>query len=120
MSSRPDFTGTFALYLRLLNDETVEDDGAYVEGDAGLVIVLVFFLLMYKFMWNSTTINNPIGIDTLIPARRKGVDGFSVETPGLMTDPVPNFQSSDSLKNACSPTVHKLCHNQAFCGICDA
>ncbi|GBN55410.1 hypothetical protein AVEN_141920-1 [Araneus ventricosus] len=36
-------------------------------------------------MWNSII---AIDIDTLIPARRKGVDGFSVETPGLLTDPV--------------------------------
>ncbi|GBM17233.1 hypothetical protein AVEN_223781-1 [Araneus ventricosus] len=31
---------------------------------------------------------------------RKGVDGFSVETPALLTDPVPISQSSDSLTDA--------------------
>ncbi|GBN10369.1 hypothetical protein AVEN_25564-1 [Araneus ventricosus] len=36
-------------------------------------------------------------IDILIPARRKGVEGFSVETPGLLTVPVPISPSSDSL-----------------------
>ncbi|GBM69729.1 hypothetical protein AVEN_171581-1 [Araneus ventricosus] len=45
--------------------------------------------------------------------RRKGVDGFSVETPGLVMDSIP-ISSSDSLTNAWAPTVHKLCHNQAF------
>ncbi|GBO39776.1 hypothetical protein AVEN_139516-1 [Araneus ventricosus] len=53
-------------------------------------------------------------------ARRKGVDGFSVETPGLLTDPVPISPSSDSLTDAWAPNVHKLCYNQAFCGLCDA
>ncbi|GBN87418.1 hypothetical protein AVEN_218633-1 [Araneus ventricosus] len=59
-------------------------------------------------------------LSQLIPARRKGVDGFSVETPGLLTDPVPISPSSDSLTDAWAPTVLKLCHNQAFCGLCDA
>ncbi|GBO40281.1 hypothetical protein AVEN_155867-1 [Araneus ventricosus] len=31
-----------------------------------------------------------------------------------------HLASSDSLTNAWAPTVHKLCHNQAFCGLCDA
>ncbi|GBN40790.1 hypothetical protein AVEN_161101-1 [Araneus ventricosus] len=53
-------------------------------------------------------------------ARRKGVDGTSVETPGLLMDPVPISPSSDSLTDALAPTVCKLCHNQAFCGLCDA
>ncbi|GBN30834.1 hypothetical protein AVEN_122278-1, partial [Araneus ventricosus] len=30
-----------------------------------------------------------IDIDTLIPEKRKGGDDFGVETPGLLTDPVP-------------------------------
>ncbi|GBL59714.1 hypothetical protein AVEN_134559-1, partial [Araneus ventricosus] len=46
--------------------------------------------------------------------RRKGVDGFSVETHGLLTDPVPISPSSDSLTDARAPTAHKLCHNQLF------
>ncbi|GBN90379.1 hypothetical protein AVEN_235141-1, partial [Araneus ventricosus] len=61
-----------------------------------------------------------IAIDTLIPGRRKGVDGFSVETPGLLTDPVPISLSSDSLTDAWASTVHKLYHNKTFCGLCDA
>ncbi|GBN44022.1 hypothetical protein AVEN_218014-1, partial [Araneus ventricosus] len=61
-----------------------------------------------------------IDIDTLNPALRKGVDGFSVETPGLLRDPVAISPSSDSLTDAWAPTVHKLCHNQAFCGLYDA
>ncbi|GBN19380.1 hypothetical protein AVEN_120678-1, partial [Araneus ventricosus] len=52
--------------------------------------------------------------------RRKGVDGFSVETAGLLTDPVPISPSSDSLTDAWASTMHKLCHSQAFCGLCDA
>ncbi|GBN16808.1 hypothetical protein AVEN_109594-1 [Araneus ventricosus] len=63
---------------------------------------------------------SPLNIDTLIPARRKGVDGFNVETPGLLTDPVPISPSSDYLTDAWAPTVHKLCHNQASCGSCSA
>ncbi|GBM50555.1 hypothetical protein AVEN_1941-1 [Araneus ventricosus] len=55
-----------------------------------------------------------------IRTRRKGVDGFSVETPGLLTDPVPISPSFDSLTDTWAPTVHKLSHNQAFCGLCDA
>ncbi|GBL90151.1 hypothetical protein AVEN_135489-1 [Araneus ventricosus] len=71
------------------------------------------------FLWNSTTINNiAIDIDTQIPARRKGVDGFSVETAGLGKHPFS--PSADSLRDAWAPTVHKRCHNQAFCGLCDA
>ncbi|GBM77577.1 hypothetical protein AVEN_45376-1, partial [Araneus ventricosus] len=59
-----------------------------------------------------------IDIDTLIPARRKGVDGFSAETAGSGKHPFSS--SSDSLTDAWAPTVHKLFHNQAFCGLCDA
>ncbi|GBM60830.1 hypothetical protein AVEN_162090-1 [Araneus ventricosus] len=71
-------------------------------------------------MRNSTTKIIAIDIDTLIPARRKGVDGFIVETPGLLTDPVPISPSSDSLTDSWAPTVHELCHNQALCGLCNA
>ncbi|GBN02842.1 hypothetical protein AVEN_72898-1 [Araneus ventricosus] len=39
--------------------------------------------------------------------RRKGVDGFSVVTPGLLTDPVPISLSSDSLTDDWAPTEHK-------------
>ncbi|GBM51493.1 hypothetical protein AVEN_71616-1 [Araneus ventricosus] len=59
-----------------------------------------------------------IDIDTLIPACRKGVDGFSVETAGSGKHPFS--PSSDSLTDALAPTVHKPCHNQASCGLCDA
>ncbi|GBN44816.1 hypothetical protein AVEN_80995-1, partial [Araneus ventricosus] len=52
--------------------------------------------------------------------RRKGVDGFSVETAGLLRDPVPISRSSDSLTDDSAPTVHQLCRNQAFCGLYDA
>ncbi|GBM99824.1 hypothetical protein AVEN_6688-1 [Araneus ventricosus] len=38
--------------------------------------------------------------------RRKGVDGFSVETPGLLTDPVPITPSSDSLTDALTAISH--------------
>ncbi|GBM25811.1 hypothetical protein AVEN_228275-1 [Araneus ventricosus] len=55
-----------------------------------------------------------IDIDTLIPERRKEVDGFNVETPGFLTDPVPISSSSDSLTDAWTHTVYKLCHNQVF------
>ncbi|GBO17336.1 hypothetical protein AVEN_219842-1, partial [Araneus ventricosus] len=48
--------------------------------------------------------------------RRKGVDGFRVETAGSVKHPFS--PSSDSLTDA--PAVHKLCHNQAFCGLYDA
>ncbi|GBO44046.1 hypothetical protein AVEN_22679-1, partial [Araneus ventricosus] len=51
--------------------------------------------------------------------RRKGLDGSSAETPGLLTDPVPISTSYDSLTDAWAPTVHKLCHNQDFFGLCD-
>ncbi|GBM22293.1 hypothetical protein AVEN_144664-1 [Araneus ventricosus] len=51
-------------------------------------------------------------------ARRKGVDGFSVETAGSGKHPF--LPSSDSLTDAWAPTVHKLYHNQAFYGLCDA
>ncbi|GBM59778.1 hypothetical protein AVEN_6653-1 [Araneus ventricosus] len=56
-----------------------------------------------------------IDIDTLIPARRKGVDGFSVETPGTGRHPIS--PSSDSLTDAWPPTMNKLCHNQALGGL---
>ncbi|GBM76460.1 hypothetical protein AVEN_11723-1 [Araneus ventricosus] len=36
----------------------------------------------------STTINNLIDMDALIPARRKGKDGFSVETAGSGKHPI--------------------------------
>ncbi|GBN56026.1 hypothetical protein AVEN_32045-1 [Araneus ventricosus] len=67
-----------------------------------------------------------IDIDTLIPAHRQGVDGFSAETSGSVKHPFS--PSSDSLTDCAqigkvcaqwAPTVHKLCHNQAFCGLCD-
>ncbi|GBM91645.1 hypothetical protein AVEN_107752-1 [Araneus ventricosus] len=51
-------------------------------------------------------------------ARRKGEDGFSVETAGSGKHPFS--PSSDSLTDAWAPTLHKLCHNQAFCGLYDA
>ncbi|GIY68150.1 hypothetical protein CDAR_255571 [Caerostris darwini] len=35
------------------------------------------------------------------------------------SDKHPFLSSSDSLTDAWTPTVHKLCHNQAFCGLCD-
>ncbi|GBO36064.1 hypothetical protein AVEN_13660-1, partial [Araneus ventricosus] len=60
------------------------------------------------FMWNST----------LIPAHSKGVDDFSVGTDGSGKHPFST--SSDSLTDAWAPTVHKLYHNQTFCGLCDA
>ncbi|GBN66557.1 hypothetical protein AVEN_110232-1 [Araneus ventricosus] len=44
---------------------------------------------------------------TASKSHRKGVDGFSVETPGLLTDPVPISPSSDSLTDAWYP----LCTN---------
>ncbi|GBM91742.1 hypothetical protein AVEN_270818-1 [Araneus ventricosus] len=69
---------------------------------------------------NRTTTRGTKVRDVDKDARRKGVDGFSVETPGLLTDPVPISPSSHSMTNAWAPTVHKLCHNQAFCGLCDA
>ncbi|GBN32025.1 hypothetical protein AVEN_165768-1, partial [Araneus ventricosus] len=43
---------------------------------------------------------------------RKGVDGFSVETPRSGRHPFS--PSSDSLTDAWAPTVYKLCHNQDF------
>ncbi|GBM39217.1 hypothetical protein AVEN_223835-1 [Araneus ventricosus] len=46
------------------------------------------------------------------------MDGFRVETAGSGKHPFS--PSSDSLTDAWAPTVHKLCHNQAFCGLCDA
>ncbi|GBM65716.1 hypothetical protein AVEN_103771-1 [Araneus ventricosus] len=49
-------------------------------------------------------------------ARRKGVYGFSVETAGSGKHPFS--PSSESLTDAWAPTVHKLCHDQAFCGLC--
>ncbi|GBM02056.1 hypothetical protein AVEN_209747-1 [Araneus ventricosus] len=55
----------------------------------------------------------PVSIDRV--ALRKGVDGFSVETAGSGKHPFS--PSSDSLKDAWAPTVHKRCHNQAFCGL---
>ncbi|GBL77773.1 hypothetical protein AVEN_152982-1 [Araneus ventricosus] len=51
-------------------------------------------------------------MDTLIPERRKRVDGFSVETPGSGKHPFS--PSSDSLTDVWAPTVHKLCHIQVF------
>ncbi|GBM04323.1 hypothetical protein AVEN_146197-1 [Araneus ventricosus] len=59
-----------------------------------------------------------IDIDTLIPVRRKGVDSFSVQITGSGKHPFS--PSSDSLTDAWEPTVQKLCHNQAFCGLCGA
>ncbi|GBN94274.1 hypothetical protein AVEN_213798-1 [Araneus ventricosus] len=50
-----------------------------------------------------------------INKRRKGVDGFSVET--AVSSKHPFSPSSDSLTDACGLTVHNLCHNQAFCGL---
>ncbi|GBM49408.1 hypothetical protein AVEN_157997-1 [Araneus ventricosus] len=56
--------------------------------------------------------------ETTVLSRRKGVDGFSSETSGSGKHPFsPSF---DSLSDAWAPTVHKLCHNQPFCGLCDA
>ncbi|GBM58868.1 hypothetical protein AVEN_87160-1 [Araneus ventricosus] len=54
----------------------------------------------------------------MIPAHRKGVDGSSAETAGSGKNPFS--PSSDSLTDAGAPTVQKLLHNQAFCGLCDA
>ncbi|GBM68154.1 hypothetical protein AVEN_16437-1 [Araneus ventricosus] len=54
----------------------------------------------------------------MVPARRKGVDGFSVETPASGKHPFS--PSSDSLTDAWTPIAQKLCHNQAFCGLYDA
>ncbi|GBM93355.1 hypothetical protein AVEN_159724-1 [Araneus ventricosus] len=41
---------------------------------------------------------------------RKGVDGFSIETPGLLKDPVPISPSSDSL----TELGHRVCANFAI------
>ncbi|GBO04668.1 hypothetical protein AVEN_173445-1 [Araneus ventricosus] len=49
-----------------------------------------------------------IDSDALIPARRKGVDGFSVETPGSGKHPFSS--SSDSLTDAWAP----MCTNFAI------
>ncbi|GBM68117.1 hypothetical protein AVEN_176288-1 [Araneus ventricosus] len=45
---------------------------------------------------------------------RKRVDGFSVETSGLLTDPVNISPSSDSPTDAWAPTVHKSCKTKLF------
>ncbi|GBO23560.1 hypothetical protein AVEN_57003-1 [Araneus ventricosus] len=45
----------------------------------------------------------------------KAVDGFSVETAGSGRRPFS--PSSDSPTDAWAPTVYKLRHNQAFCGL---
>ncbi|GBO37208.1 hypothetical protein AVEN_56630-1 [Araneus ventricosus] len=60
----------------------------------------------------------PGGEDPDFQALRKGVNGFSVETAVFGKHPFS--PSSDSLTDAWAPTTHKLCHNQAFCGLCDA
>ncbi|GBN04369.1 hypothetical protein AVEN_123321-1 [Araneus ventricosus] len=57
-------------------------------------------------------------MDTLIPARRKGVGDFSVETAGSVKHPHYPHRYSDSEKavNHCA----KLLPQQAFRGLCNA